>query len=390
MVAAPNRPDRILAETRYWRSLTDEQLLETAFRADDPVSLDRIVQELPQTDEIPFVEFAYNTKAGSGLRVRCIHCRWENHNRGFVLRFRDGTRILVGKDCGKKIYGADFDLIEKDFDAAKDRAYYLRRRRAAIEAARTFRAKLAALQRDPALEQFRTAKVAFNRAMPNLARALASACRQDAGALYVEAPVRDFEAEARREEQQEVLAQRIGAMTKTAIKKARDAGLLRRPGDKPKPIYKYVPKLSATIAGQAFFLADREFPHVVIDNLAERVLQILDVLTSGNMSTPQLRVVFRDFDGILADLLAEIDRLVQLTYAFEVGNLSRIAEWATTALGDNATYTAGVGSLFRANRLEQKTMSVTLPPEYRAPSSRPFEELRLAIQPAPDLRRPAG
>ncbi len=27
-------------ETRYWKSLTDEQLLETAFRADDPTNLD--------------------------------------------------------------------------------------------------------------------------------------------------------------------------------------------------------------------------------------------------------------------------------------------------------------------------------------------------------------
>ena len=41
------------------------------------------------------------------------------------MEYRDGRRILVGRDCARKIWGVDFDLLIKDFDLARNAAYYL-------------------------------------------------------------------------------------------------------------------------------------------------------------------------------------------------------------------------------------------------------------------------
>ncbi len=364
---------------RYWKSLTDEQLLETAFRADDPTRLDGVVHEVPTTDQTPFVEFAYDTKTNSGQKVRCVHCRYPNHYRGFVLRFMDATRILVGKDCGKKLYGADFDLIEKDFDAARDRAYYLRCKRSALAAAPAFRAALASLRSHPAIGQFQATKHSFNRAMPALVPALAQACLQDGGALYVDGKVRDYEAEARREEQQDILAQRVGSMTKTAVTKARQDGLLRRDGAKPRPIFKLVPKLIGTIAGQAFFRTNQKSPSDRIEQLSARAFHVIDMLPVSTMTTAQLRVVFRDLDQIVGELIAEIDRLGTLDDAFETGNLSRIAEWATARSSDHTIYSAAIGQITRDGPRYNAPCAVSFPAGYRAPSRQLFATFRVAL-----------
>jgi hypothetical protein len=367
------------AETRYWKSLTDEQLLEISFRTDDPAMLAGVVHELPATDETPFVEFAYNTKTGSGHKVRCIHCRYDNHNRGFVLRFKNAARILVGKDCGKKLYGADFDVIEKDFDAAKDRAYYLRCKRSTLAAAPSFRAALSSLGRHPALAQFQDAKHSFNRAMPGLALDLAKAVLQDGGDLYLDEKVRDLDAEARREEQQDILAQHIGTMTKTAIRKAREDGLLRHEGKRPRPIFKRVPKRIGSIRGLAFFRVDQEPPRDRIGQLSARAIHILEALPASTMTTAQLRVVFRDLGQIVDALIDEIDRLAELPDAFDAGNLSRIATWATARSEDHTVYISAIGQLTVDGPRHDRPRTARFPTDYRPPSRQPFVTFRAAL-----------
>jgi hypothetical protein len=372
-------------ETRYWKSLTDEQLLNVSFRADDPASLEGVLHELPLIDETPFVEFAYNTKTGSGQKVRCVHCRYDNHNRGFVLRFRDATRILVGKDCGKKIYGADFDLIEKDFDAAKDRAYYLRCKRSTLAAAPAFRAALESLRSDPALTKFQEVKRRFNTAMSSLARELAKAVQHSDGALYVDDLVRDFEAEARREEQQEILVQQLATMTKTAVRKAREDGRLPRKGAGLKFIFKRVPKHVGSIRGQTFFRTDQEPPRERIEQLSVRVLHSLDALPSSTLTTSQLRVVFRDLSQIVDALVGEIDRLADVLDAFDAGNLARIARWATTRSEDQTVYTATVGQLALDGPSHEQPRVVRVPADYRPPSREPFMAFRAALSSDPTI-----
>jgi hypothetical protein len=195
-----------------WGKLSDSELLEVDFLSKDPSSLPNVLLEIPQTEALPEVEFAYDTSQTIGVKVRCVHCRYENHNRGFVLQFENGDRVLVGGTCGKKRYGADFQTLERDFEAARQRASYLKRRNQTLAHAATFRSALEQLPLHPAFVSYKKTKREFSRSVTALARALHDLPSD--GQLYLPTKVRDFEAENRRYERWE---RQMGSLTKTEM-----------------------------------------------------------------------------------------------------------------------------------------------------------------------------
>ncbi len=360
---------------KYWSSLSDDQLLTTAFRTDDPARLPGIVQILPNTSDMPVVEFAYNT-AGAGIgKVRCIHCKYDNHNRGFVLKFDNGTRMLVGKDCGKKIYGADFDAIEKDFNAARDRADFLKMRLALIAHSSTLKTALANLASHPSIAMFAEARRDFNRAMAGVAASLASAAMTQSGALFVEDRVRDFEAEVKREEKQELLQAQIDKFSKTEIKKLRSTGALPSGARKLRPIYKQVSRQIGTLAGLRFFEL-REMPAPTIESLNKRVWSSLSALETQRMSNVQLGRFFREFHGMIDDILAVIDRLAAPLDAFEQRNLDLIAQWASSTSGTGEKFIAGKGVLARYDHDVHLLGNCRCPQGYERPAAKIVEAIR--------------
>jgi hypothetical protein len=116
-----------------WRGLTENELLSKEFTATDPEGLDDISHDAPP-DEEPEIEVAYDMTA-RGRKVRCVYCKYPNHFKGIVVRYHpSGTRRLVGRDCALTHYGVDFGTKLIDFDAAKERQSYLRRRRTLLAA----------------------------------------------------------------------------------------------------------------------------------------------------------------------------------------------------------------------------------------------------------------
>jgi hypothetical protein len=119
----------------YWRGLNDDEVMARSVAVDDPSKLGRLLSAEPQTDEMPEIEFEYDTsESGAGL-MRCVHCRKQapNHFRGFVLQYQNGDRILIGKDCGKKHFGAEWGGVEGDFRAIKARRSLLEQRKAIVD-----------------------------------------------------------------------------------------------------------------------------------------------------------------------------------------------------------------------------------------------------------------
>lgn len=366
-------------ETRYWTTLTDDQLLEVAFHADDPTTLSDVVLDLPSSEETPTVEFAYNTKDGAGRKVRCIHCRYDNHNRGFVLRFKDGRRILVGKDCGKKIYGANFDLIERDFDAARDRAGYIRRQRAIRAAAPGFIQAMGSLLVHPSLMGFRDLRRSFNRSLPELARLTADACCRQGGAMMVEEKVRDLKAEVRREEQMEIEADRLARMTKTARKRAIDDGAVMRPGKKLKPIYMTTFRAVGQIEGTAFFMTIEEPPDEALKVLIPAMVGVLNKLDADRLTNSQYRSIFGEITRKLDDIERQMERLQAPLAAFELGNLSRMAEWGTRNAQDGGVYKAELGGITWKTPGRDEPSAVYCPKDYRPPSQQPIKAFRAIV-----------
>ena len=112
---------------RFWESLTDDELVDVELTTDDPESLFDLVRELPDGDEEPYVEFKYDLRKSGREELSCVHGH-HRHLAGFVMR-KGRFRYLVGWQCGKTIYGEDFDHYTADFDAAVNRQETLRKRR---------------------------------------------------------------------------------------------------------------------------------------------------------------------------------------------------------------------------------------------------------------------
>lgn len=112
-------------KTRHWDSVSDSHLLSIELTTDDPESLDQLVRFIPDGDAAPFVEFAYDLRKIERPKLRCTHCH-QRHLAGVVVN-KAGLRFLVGHVCGSNIYGANFALLKKDYDAAVIRQDILRR-----------------------------------------------------------------------------------------------------------------------------------------------------------------------------------------------------------------------------------------------------------------------
>lgn len=137
----------------FWKTRSDDELLEMEFTTDDPESLANVSNE-PPPDEEAMVELAYNVAGRERGRVRCVFCKYPNHDRGVVMLYRSGERRLVGRDCAHKHYGVAFDVLVKDFDAAHDRVDYVHRQRLAVSERVDLLGLLRVMRADPAIREF--------------------------------------------------------------------------------------------------------------------------------------------------------------------------------------------------------------------------------------------
>ncbi|MEH3146423.1 MAG: hypothetical protein PGN34_13985 [Methylobacterium frigidaeris] len=137
----------------YWSTKTDDELLSTQLTTDDPESLEELSEDQPP-DEEALVEMAYNVSGRERGMVRCVFCKHPNHFNGVVMRYKSGTRRLVGRDCAGKHYGVTFDLLARDFDAARDRRDYVEQQRLVMARDRDILGMMATMRADPSVAEF--------------------------------------------------------------------------------------------------------------------------------------------------------------------------------------------------------------------------------------------
>jgi hypothetical protein len=306
-----------------WHQLTDDELLDVSFLSNDPSSLDNLLTEFPEGKEMPEVEFAYDTTLSTGSKVRCVHCKFENHNRGFVLQYSDGSRILVGGTCGKNRYGADFQSVERDFAAAQERASYLRRRQQTLAAADRFKRLLAELCEHSAFGAYRKVKRDFNRTMAPLALVLSGLSND--GRLFLSTKVRDHSAEDRRYEAWEKRTKALSSF---------ELSVLQRDGRNSPPkghMYKQSEEPFWSVAGLPYFRVSAA-PDEVLRSLSQRIDSALGVLELKAEKTSDLRVFFKAANALLSQIDGEVARLSDMSRALDAKNLAKLAEWASRRL----------------------------------------------------------
>jgi len=362
-------------------SIGDAALLQRSFTTDDPEGLPGLVLSVPGGDEQPTIEFSYDlTPAGAVKRsfVRCVHCKYPNHWRGYVMRAADGQRFLVGKDCGTKLYGAHFTLIERTFSFERSRQQHLRRLTGARRAFPDCLKAVASIKGHPALRGYQRCRSEMQASMRPLWSQLVAVATRGSGALTVVEKVRDYAAELRRAERQKSRNTELERLTQSARKALRKEG--RLPKDEDKPIYTTVEQPFGQLAGRAFFQVDQSPADVIARSHArlQRVFKEIEETKTDDIPTKRLAFLVRELGEAVADIDRELDRLEALPAFFGRQNLDVVCAWASQREECDGTYkVAGNGIEWEIRYGDVARLDP--PPGFAVPRPDGLEVFKLAL-----------
>lgn len=307
--------------------------MERIFTVDDPRALDGVLSLLPGGATVPEIEFSYDITPPKGsmrdesTMATCIHCRHPNHWHGFVMRFPDGSRILVGKDCGFKLYGAEFNEKHSSFKSARATALRISRIQTIDAQVDKSLGELWALASTPALIHVQAVRMQLRNRMPALARALGKVATSG-GTLSYEKQVEDVIGQLRDETPEEEPEQ----------KKA------EAEGEKKKPRMRTETGNHGSLKGASLFRTEQS-PALVIKDQQAKLRALWRPDRKSGMPTPLEKAESRTLtESKAGTLVAETRRAVDaaqemielglaLAAFFERDNLARIVRW-TRELSD--------------------------------------------------------
>jgi hypothetical protein len=392
MNGQPN-PSRNAGGESYWNSLSEVQLLQTAFTTSDPEGLPGVVENVPPpTDQPPIVEYWYDfrgTKRQS--MIRCVHCRYHNHFAGYVLKTAEGERFLVGHECGSKLYGARFEELRRDYDDAREHASNLRRWNNLQSALPSFLDWLSDLQCCEPVRTYRETKTAFRAELPRLYGAISVALNRDRGVLSLQEKLRDFEAENRAVDRFEEAKKNWDGLTTTERKNRR-----RFDGEKPPqppqlPIFKFVPRAVMTVRADKFF-SDRTLPHEQLGR-ALAAFQDLAAEIAGatlrsaayeahrddrfrnrrHLFASTFKGVFNRVSTLLDVVRAAVEEMADMEVFFRPDSIATVVQWA------NAHPKITENFAMRGRGIASAGALVSLPNSFAPPSIEPVEKFIKAM-----------
>ncbi len=319
----------------------DAELLQRSFTTDDPENLPGLVLVVPESEQPPIIEFSYDlTPPGAVKRpfVRCVHCKYPNHWKGYVMRAGDGQRFLVGKDCGAKLYGAHFTLIERSFSIERSRQQHLRRLAGAHRVFPHCLKAVASIKDHQALRGYQHCWSEMQASMRPLWSQLVAVATRGSGVLTIAEKVRDYAAELRRAERQKSRNSELEKLTQSARKALRKEGRLAKDDDRP--IYMTVDQPIGQLAGRAFFQVGQNPAAAIARSHArlQHVFKELEETKTDDIPTKRLALLVRELSEAVADIDRELERLETLPAFFARQNLDVVCAWASQREECDGTY----------------------------------------------------
>jgi hypothetical protein len=156
----------------------DRVLLDRQFEIGDPSQLPGLLDSPPDTDEVPEIEYAYDVtppggrSKGHAPSLKCVFPHSARHWRGFIVRWMNGNRARMGRDCGVDHLGFDFKAEVDRFESARSRQRDLKLFIALRSLLPDVVAELRALPRDPVVLDYDRLRREFGAAFPSLRTAL--------------------------------------------------------------------------------------------------------------------------------------------------------------------------------------------------------------------------
>lgn len=98
-----------------------QKILNRRFHTDSPESEPNVCQELPSDYMNAELEFSYDLKEIRPENAWCSHCKKYNHQKGFLMRTKSGYGFMIGKDCGERLFGLEFNKNYNIFRQEKEK-----------------------------------------------------------------------------------------------------------------------------------------------------------------------------------------------------------------------------------------------------------------------------
>jgi hypothetical protein len=323
-------------------SQADEALLKRTFRVADPRVLKGLSPKVPEGLGEPVVEFEYDARPldkGQYDRpdVWCAHCKHETHWRGFVMRYEEGVRILVGKNCGEKIYGLTFHEYHATFNHQKNRQAQLQDLTTILPKLGNLATLLRRLVVDPRYKSFGTLQEVFHSQVSELVGAIRQSVRGDSNWLRVYEDVRDFEAEERRSKRIEAAKREYARIVKTTSK-SQQARMIRD-GEMPviedekEPLTKLVDRPFMQVEGRAFLtvrVSDLLAMMASQAEMLEALQRAFEGRDSDSLSSAEISKAMRRIEGTKQDVINKMNAFFEMRGFFRPEHLIRLCQWASS------------------------------------------------------------
>jgi hypothetical protein len=108
-----------LSDFKHFKFFTDEELANYDFTVEDPRDIKGLVWSMPEGVTVIALLHRY---VFPGEKLNCIVCKEARHYNGGVALLSDGSKCLIGNDCGRKRFGKElWDQRANEYEKAKDR-----------------------------------------------------------------------------------------------------------------------------------------------------------------------------------------------------------------------------------------------------------------------------
>ncbi len=362
--------------------IDDGELLNREFWTQDPQSLSGLIDHLPNSTEVPIIEFQYDltrTPPEESIKVKCVHCKVSqpNHSKGFVLKLpNSGERFLIGHVCGKLHYSAKFEQVSREFKDHQKRSLQLRRLERIQVAFPQFLESLDVICKHPTFATYDELNTMLIYDFSDLQHALALS----SGELKIPVKVRDFLREQNGMVDYEAEKEEWDNLTVTARKNLRAEGI--KPPHPPK-YYTTQYKVAGTFSGLEFTRRQLRTTEELarISSHIRASFSELNTIQTNTLTTSQLRTRL-NIVSKLANEVGEIARRMKaMTAFFHPTNLAAIASWANEHPDFREQYsTSGYNLIAADSRYGGKKYTIGLPTP--APSSPDLNELHEFIDQA--------
>lgn len=228
-----------MTEANPNKSDSDLQLLALRFRISDPLNtLSNLTTAKPDPDIRPKIVGYYDEKPFGGRLSNpdipflwCCHCQKRTHWKGYVVDNGTGVTFMIGSECGKEHYGADFEAVEKTFRDQQQRQQSLKSYLNLLHKISGLDLEISKILNCSFLQLHDKRSAEFAKAAPHAFKALKKAAEK--GSLEGIQRVRDFNAEQARDERYKRAIAHYRSLPYAERKGLKDDGLKPEKDDEP-------------------------------------------------------------------------------------------------------------------------------------------------------------